>query len=255
MKKQTRKPAKNSTRGEMSLLEHLDELRKRLTVAIIALLVGTLAAMAVAKPAIEIMVAPVKATGAKIIFLKPTEAPVVYFKVALILGVVLAMPVILYQVFMYLRPGLMTNERRYIMVGIPFASLSFAAGAAFATFVALPNATNFLTGFLKDIGDHTYSAEEFLAFVSTVMLWMGLVFETPLVMFILARVGIVSPQAFSKARRFVIVGAAIGAAVITPTPDILNMLMIMGPFLLLYEVGILLARLAQLIQKRSEQAS
>jgi sec-independent protein translocase protein TatC len=255
MRKQTtKKPAKNN-RGEMSLLEHLDELRKRLTVAVIALLIGTLASLAVTKPALEILVAPVKNTGAKIIYTGPTEAPSVYFTVAIVLGIVLAMPVILYQVFMYLRPGLTSDEGRYIVIGIPFASLSFVAGVAFAVFVAIPSAAEFLTGFLNDIGDHTYSAREYLSFISSVMLWLGLIFETPLVMFILARVGIVSPQGFAKARRFVIIGAAVAAAIITPTPDILNMLIIMGPFIVLYEVGILLARVAQLGRDRTEQAS
>jgi sec-independent protein translocase protein TatC len=253
-KQTTKKPTKNS-RGEMSLLEHLDELRKRLTVAVIALLIGTLASLAVTKPVLEILVAPIQNTGAKIIYMSPTEAPSVYFTVALSLGVVLAMPVILYQVFMYLQPGLTPNERRYVIIGIPFASLSFVAGVAFAIFVAIPNAANFLTGFLNDIGEHTYSARQYLSFISTVMLWLGLVFETPLVMFILARVGIISPQGFAKARRFVIIGAAVAAAVITPTPDILNMLIIMGPFILLYEIGILLARVAQLGRERSAQES
>jgi sec-independent protein translocase protein TatC len=257
MKKQkkTKKPAKTNNRGEMSLLEHLDELRKRLTIAVIALLIGTLASLAVTKPALEILVAPIKNTGAKIIYTGPTEAPSVYFTVALALGIVLAMPVILYQVFMYLRPGLMPNERRYIVIGIPFASLSFVAGVAFAVFVAIPSAADFLTGFLSDIGDHTYSAREYLSFISSVMLWLGLIFQTPLVMFILARVGIVSPQGFAKARRFVIIGAAVAAAVITPTPDIINMLIIMGPFILLYEIGILLARAAQIGRKRALETS
>jgi sec-independent protein translocase protein TatC len=238
----------------MSLLEHLDELRRRLVVAVIALLIGTLAAMAVAEPAIEILVAPVKAAGAELQFLKPTEAPVVFFKVALILGLVFAMPVILYEVFMYLRPGLMSNERRYILIGVPFASLSFVGGVAFAAFVALPNAIHFLLGFLAEIAPHQYSMEEYLTFVSTVMLWMGLVFETPLVMLILTRLGIVSPQTFVKVRRFVIVGAAVAAAIVTPTPDALNMLLIMVPFVLLYELGILLSKLAQLGRKRAEEA-
>jgi sec-independent protein translocase protein TatC len=255
MKKQTtKKPAKNN-QGEMTLLEHLDELRKRLTVAVIALLIGTLASLAVTKPVLEILVAPVKNTGAEIIYTGPTEAPSVFFTVALALGVVLAMPVILYQVFMYLRPGLMPNERRYIVIGIPFASLSFVAGVAFAIFVAIPSAADFLTGFLNDIGNHTYSAREYLSFISSVMLWLGLVFETPLLMFILAQVGVVSPQGFAKARRFVIIGAAVAAAVITPTPDIMNMLIIMGPFILLYEFGILLARVAQLGRERGQHAS
>jgi sec-independent protein translocase protein TatC len=221
MKKQTtKKPAKNN-KGEMSLLEHLDELRKRLTVAVIALLIGTLISLAVTKPALNLLVSTAQNAGIKLQALTPTESTVVFFKVALVLGAVIAMPVILYELFKYLQPGLMPGERRYLVIGIPFASLSFAAGAAFAAFVALPNALT------------------------------GLIFETPLVMFILARLGIVSPEGFSKARRFVIIGAAVGAAMITPTPDMFNMLIIMIPFILLYEVGVLLARVAQLGRERS----
>jgi sec-independent protein translocase protein TatC len=256
MKKQTtKKPARNNDQGEMSLLEHLDELRRRLTVAVIALLVGTLAAIAVARPALDLLVSQAENAGIELQAITPTESTVVFFKVALVLGAVIAMPVILYELFQYLRPGLMPGERRYLVVGIPFASLSFAAGAAFAALVALPNALNFLGGFLADMFPPNYSAEKYIGFVSNVMLWTGLIFETPLVMFILARLGIVSPGGFAKARRLVIVGAAIGAAMITPTPDILNMLLIMGPFIILYEFGILLARLAQRMRQRAEQAS
>jgi sec-independent protein translocase protein TatC len=251
MKKQTTyKPAKNN-KGEMSLLEHLDELRKRLTVAVIALLIGTLISLAVTKPALNLLVSTAQNAGIKLQALTPTESTVVFFKVALVLGAVIAMPVILYELFKYLQPGLMPGERRYLVIGIPFASLSFAAGAAFAAFVALPNALNFLGGFLADMFPPNYSAEKYIGFVSNVMLWTGLIFETPLVMFILARLGIVSPEGFSKARRFVIIGAAVGAAMITPTPDMFNMLIIMIPFILLYEVGVLLARVAQLGRERS----
>ncbi|MBU0704893.1 MAG: twin-arginine translocase subunit TatC, partial [Chloroflexi bacterium] len=91
---------------------------------------------------------------------------------------------------------------------------------------------------------HNYSIDYYMSFVSNILLWAGLVFETPLVMFFLAKLGVVTPQGFAKARRVVVVGAAVGAAIITPTVDPVNMLLIMGPFLLLYELGILLARLA-----------
>jgi sec-independent protein translocase protein TatC len=253
MKRQTTKPVQNE-QGEMTLLEHLDELRKRLTVTVIALLVGTLVSLAVTTPALDLLVSQATKAGIDLQALTPTESTVVFFKVALVLGAVIAMPVILYEVFQYLKPGLMPGERRYLIIGIPFASLSFAAGAAFAAFVALPNALNFLGGFLADMFPPNYSAERYIGFVSNVMLWTGLIFETPLVMFILARLGIITPEGFSKARRFVIIGAAVAAAVITPTPDILNMMIIMGPFILLYEVGILLARLARLGRARAERA-
>jgi sec-independent protein translocase protein TatC len=253
MKRQKRQSKSNQ--GEMSLLEHLDELRQRFVKVVIALLVGTLIGAIFTQPALLTLTGPAEAAEVELQFITPTEAPATFFKVAFVIGVVIAMPVILHQVFMYLRPGLLPNERIYIVIGIPFASLSFAAGVAFAAFVALPNAVEFLGGFMAQVAEHRYSADFYLTFVGNVMLWSGLVFETPLVMFILARLGIVSPEAFAKVRRFVIVGAAIGAAIITPTPDPLNMLLIMGPFMLLYELGILLARLAQVGRKRAEEAA
>lgn len=252
--KKTKKPTR-STLGEMSLLEHLDELRRRLVIVIIALLVGTLIGAIFAQQALAILIQPAKDAGAEIQFITPTEAPATFFKVSFILGVVVAMPVILYQVFMYLKPGLLSTERLYIGVGIPFASLSFAAGVAFAAFIALPNAIAFLSNFMSELANHDYSANYYLTFVGNVLLWSGLVFETPLVMFILSRIGIVSPQSFAKVRRFVLVGAAVGAAVVTPTPDPLNMMLIMAPFMLLYEFGILLSRLAQVGREKAEQAS
>jgi sec-independent protein translocase protein TatC len=254
-KAKTKKPTRRNTLGEMSLLEHLDELRRRFVIIVIALLVGTLIGAIFTQQALSILIEPAKAAGVELQFITPTEAPATFFKVAFVLGVVIAMPVILYQVFMYLSPGLLPNERLYIAVGIPFASLSFAGGVAFAALVALPNAIAFLGNFMSEVANHDYSADYYLTFVGNVMLWSGLVFETPLVMFILSRLGIVSPQSFAKVRRFVIVGAAVGAAIVTPTPDPLNMMLIMGPFLLLYEFGILLARLAQIGREKAEQTS
>jgi sec-independent protein translocase protein TatC len=114
----------------------------------------------------------------------------------------------------------------------------------FAATVLLPAALPFLQGFLFGIVEQRYSIERYISFVGNILLWAGLVFETPLVMYFLAKLGVVEPAGFAKARRIVIIGAAAGAAVITPTTDPINMLLVMVPFMLLYELGILLARLA-----------
>lgn len=226
----------------MSLLEHLEELRQRLIRVVVALLVGVVAGMAAAEPVLKLLIAPLEGNLPQA--LSPTEGPAVYFKVAVVIGVVAAMPVIMYQLFQFVAPGLQSNEKRYVIVGAPVASLCFALGVAFAATVLLPAAIPFLNGFLGDIVEHNYSIDYYMSFVSNILLWAGLVFETPLVMFFLAKLGVVTPQGFAQARRIVIVGAAAGAAIITPTVDPVNMLLVMGPFLLLYELGILLARLA-----------
>ena len=237
MKKQS-----EHNRAEMTLFEHLDELRQRLIKIVVAVLIGVIAGTFVTPPILRMLVAPL---GDQVpLAISPTEAPSVFFKVALVVGIVIAMPIIVYQVFQFARPGLETAERRYVLVGAPAASLSFAAGVVFAALVLLPAALPFLQGFLFGIVEQRYSIDRYISFVSNIMLWAGLVFETPLVMYFLAKLGVATPQGFAKARRIVIVGAAAGAAVITPTTDPMNMLLVMVPFMLLYELGILLARLA-----------
>ena len=237
MKKQA-----GSDQGEMGLLEHLDEMRQRLIRAIIAVLVGVIAGTFVTPTVLKLLVAPL---GDQVpLAISPTEAPAVFFKVAIVIGLVIAMPVIMYQLFQFARPGLEPVERRYVLIGAPAASLSFAAGVVFAATVLLPAALPFLQGFLFGIVEQRYSIERYISFVSNILVWAGLVFETPLVMYFLAKLNVVTPEGFAKARRVVIIGAAAGAAVITPTTDPVNMLLVMVPFMLLYELGILLARLA-----------
>jgi sec-independent protein translocase protein TatC len=226
----------------MSILEHLSELRSRLLKAIIALAVGVVAGTFLTPRVLKFLVAPL---GDQVpIAIAPTETPAVYFKVSIVIGLVFGMPVIVYQLFRFVAPGLEPHEKRYLLLGAPIAAVSFAAGVAFAALVLIPAAMPFLRGFLPDIVEQRYSINRYISFVSTVLLWAGLVFETPLVMFFLAKLGVATPSGFAKARRVVVIGAAAGAAVITPTTDPINMLLIMGPFLLLYELGILLARLA-----------
>jgi sec-independent protein translocase protein TatC len=228
---------------EMTIFEHLDELRQRLIKIIIALVVGAILGMFVAEQVLKLLISPLGDQVPQTLSL--TEAPSVFFRIAILIGVIIAMPVIVYQLFQYARPGLMPSERRYVLIGAPAASLSFAAGVAFAALVLLRPAISFLQRFLEDIVQHNYSIERYISFVSTILLWAGLIFETPLIMYFLARLGVVSPEGFAKARRLVIVAGAVGAAIITPTVDPINMLLIMVPFIVLYELGILLARLGR----------
>jgi sec-independent protein translocase protein TatC len=231
-----------SQEARMSILEHLAELRDRLFKAVIALAVGAVAGTFLAPRLLRLLIAPL---GDQVpIAIAPTEAPAVFFKVSLVIGLVVAMPVIVYQVFRFVAPGLKPQERRYVFIGAPIAALSFAAGVVFAALVLIPAAVPFLRGFLGDIVEQRYSIDRYISFVSTVLLWAGLVFETPLVMLFLAKLGVATPETFGKARRGVVIGAAVVAAVITPTHDPINMLLIMVPFLILYELGILLARFA-----------
>jgi sec-independent protein translocase protein TatC len=231
-----------ATEAEMGILQHIEELRQRLIRAVIALLIGVIIGTVLTPTALKTLIAPLG--GQVPIAISPTEAPAVFFKVAIVIGIVLAMPVIVYQVFLFVAPGLQPQEKRYVLIGAPIAALSFATGVIFAAKILLPAALPFLQGFLAGIVEQRYSIDYYISFVSNILVWAGLVFETPLVMYFLAKLGVITPEGFAKARRLVIIGAAAGAAIITPTTDPVNMLLVMVPFMVLYEFGILLARLA-----------
>ena len=226
---------------KMSILDHLGELRDRLIKSVVALLVGTVLSLAFTPRLLEFLIAPMG--GKQPISLKPTESIIIYFKVALVAGAVLAMPVIIYQFLMFILPGLTKEERKYLRVIVPGASLLFATGVAFATFVMLPFTIKYLQSFLADIIQPTYSIDYYISFVTTLMFWVGVIFETPLIIAFLARLGVISPKMLSSNRKYAIVLIAILAAVITPTPDPVNMALVMVPLLVLFEVGIILARI------------
>ena len=225
----------------MTIIDHLGELRDRLIKAVLALLVGTVLSLAFTPRFLEFLILPLG--GNQPISLKPTETVIIYFKVALICGAVLAMPVIVYQFIRFLLPGLTDTERKYLRVVIPGAAFLFALGVVFASFVMLPLSLDFLQGFLSYIILPTYSIDNYISFVTSMMFWVGIMFETPLIIAFLARVGIVSPQMLTSNRKYAIVLLAVLAAVITPTPDPFNMAVVMVPLLVLFEVGIILARI------------
>lgn len=228
--------------ARMSILEHLTEFRQRLLKAVIAVGVGLIVGTIATPQLIGVLVRPL---GDQVpMAIAPTESPIVFFKISLIVGLVVAMPVIVYQLFMFAAPGLNPNEKRYILIGAPAVALCFAAGVAFAGIVLIPAAIPFMDIFFGSFVEQRYSIDRYISFVSTVLLWTGLVFETPVVMFFFSKLGVTSHKTFAGARKGVIIGAAVVAAIITPTHDPFNMLLVMIPFLILYELGILLSRLA-----------
>ena len=226
----------------MSLMEHLKELRTRLIRAFIALAITTSVSFVFAKQVLVILIAPMGDTLPQA--LKPTEVLGNYMKVALICGVTLAMPVIVYQIGRFVAPGLTKKEQRYLFLLVPGATLCFVAGIAFAYFVMLPTAIPFLLGFMGDIIAQQWAIGEYLSFVTSLLFWIGVAFELPLFMYFLAKIGLIDAEMLSKNRKYAVVIIAVLAAVITPTVDPLNMMLVMGPLIVLYELGVILAKIA-----------
>ncbi|HYN89035.1 MAG TPA: twin-arginine translocase subunit TatC, partial [Ardenticatenaceae bacterium] len=166
------------------------------------------------------------------------------FRIALVLGLVGAMPVIIYQVIAFLLPALTKREARYLYILVPAATLLFASGVAFGSTVALPAALRWLSGFGTEFAEFQPSLDEYISFITTVLLWLGLGFQTPLVIFFLAKLHIVTYYQLVRNVRWAFLVVTILAAVITPTPDPLNMLIVAIPLMVLYLVGVVLARFA-----------
>jgi sec-independent protein translocase protein TatC len=239
-----------TTEQTMGLFEHLKELRQRLFRAVLAWLVAIIAASTIAERLIAWLVSPLESPP---IVLGPTEAPIIYFKFAIAAGFVIALPYIMYQIYSFVAPGLYPQERSVVLIGIPAVIVFFIFGALFTLRVLIPTSLPVLQGFLGDIVEATYTLESYVSFVTTLIVWMGVLFQTPLVVYVIARLGVLTPKQLSSARRIVWFLAAIFAAVVTPTTDPVTLLLVTGPFIALYELGLLLAKVAAR-QRRKAQA-
>jgi sec-independent protein translocase protein TatC len=233
--------------AQMSLFEHLDELRERLTKAVLALVAGTLIGVLVATPVIEYLLVPNQ--GERMVVLGPTGSVVNYFRVSIMVGAIIAIPVMTYQILMFILPGLTRKEKRILLTSLPAVTLLFLIGVAFAWFILTPSALGFLRGFQPTLFRPEWTADEYLGFVTALLFWMGVAFETPLIFFVLSLLGIVSAGALINNWRVAVVGSAVAAALITPTVDPVNMFLVMGPLLALYTFSILLVMIGRRISK------
>jgi len=234
---------------QMTLLGHINELRKRLLICVIALALTTIASFAFSQKIASYLAEPIGGLQA-MASIDITENMSAFMKISLLSGVILALPVIFYQILAFIMPGLNTTERKWIWMAIPSATLFFVAGVAFAYFVMLPAALPFLINFM---GISTSPRPKtYFSFVSSLMFWVGVIFEMPLLMYILARLKIVSAKSLIKQWRIALVVSAVVAALITPTSDPVNMGLMMLPLFVLYLISILFALIAR--HERNENA-
>lgn len=233
--------------GVMTLREHLVELRDRLVKAVLGLAAGMAAGIFVAQSVLQYLahqICPENAgTDCRLAIIDPAEGMMTYFKVVLYVGVAISLPIITYQIIRFMAPGLTRSEKRLLYSALPFIGLLFVAGSAFAVWLVIPAMLRFLSGFMSEIFRPDLRAAATLSLGLTITLWMGLVFELPLVMVIMARLGLADWRRMLSFWRYAIVLILIVAAIITPTPDPVNMMLVGGPMLLLYLLGIGLARL------------
>ncbi len=227
-------------------VEHLLELRRRIFTVLGVMVVAGVVGGIFIGPIMNVLTLPLPA-NVQLIFTAPTDMVAVYIEIIISFALVCALPVVVYEILMFIRPALETPQeltafRAVAWLGIPMVLVLFVIGMLFAYFIMLPFGLKALAGFGGNIAKPAWTINKYYSFVLAVLLWIGLAFETPLVMAALARLGLVSPQAMARQWRYAIVGMAVLAAVVTPTVDPVNMLLVMGPLLILYFLGVLMAR-------------
>jgi len=220
---------------------HLEELRKRLIICCVAIGIGVVIAYGFKEKLFEILTLPLvreMRPGDKLIFTGLTEAFFTYMKISFLAGIILASPVIMYQFWAFVGPGLYQKERRYFVPIVLLSVFFFAGGSLFCFFFVFPFAFKFFLSFATDVIQPLPSMNEYLSFASVTMLAFGLVFELPLVIVFLARLGIVTVDFLRKNRKYAILLIFLVAAILTPGPDVVSQVLMAIPLMFLYEISI-----------------
>jgi sec-independent protein translocase protein TatC len=232
------------------LLDHLEALRRHLFRAVLVLAVTTAGSFLFAPRILDYLARPIGGLQA-LQAIEVTESIGAFMRVSLLTGFALALPYIAFEGFAFMNPGLKRSERMLVLLAVPMAFLLFVAGLAFTYFIVLPAALDFLLSFM---GIPTIPRpSNYIRFVTNLMLWIGLAFEFPLVIYVLAGLGLVRARTLARGWRFAIVAIAVLAAAATPTVDPVNMALVMGPMIVLYFFSILLAAFAQAGRRRRAQ--
>jgi sec-independent protein translocase protein TatC len=230
----------------MTFVEHLEELRLRLVHSLVALVVGFAACWSFRERIFHFLTQPLRNAypeGKEFIYTGPAEALFLYMKMAFFVGIFVAAPYILYQVWAFISPGLYPNERMWAVPFIFFGTLFFLGGAAFGHFFLFPITFRFLVGFGGTDMQYLPKTEDYFTFYSWFLLGLGVVFQVPVIIFVLARLGLVTPGFLIRQWKWVVLLSFVISAVITPTPDMVTQTLLAVPMVGLYLLGVLVAAL------------
>ena len=243
--------------GPLLIKEHLVELRKRVTWSVLAVIVCTGVAFAFHQQILNFLMEPAQRftdiPNQKPIYTELTEFIGAAFKASLVAGIAVSLPFVLYQMAMFVAPGLTSTEKRYLYALLPVSVLMFLAGAAFGYRILFPPMVNFLLTFGSDVATPLIRIGSYVNTIVSLLFWMGVVFEIPLIAFFLSKIGVVTPEFLAKQRRYALVAAFVLGAIITPTFDPINQTWVALPIIVLYEAGIWLAKLARIGKKKSSE--
>jgi sec-independent protein translocase protein TatC len=230
---------------ELTFVGHLEELRRRIIISLAALGLASVISLPFASWILKVLKAPASGIIGKLAYFGPQDAFLIYMKVGLMAGLVIAFPVIAYQLWKFISPAVEDRFKRYAVHFIIASSAAFLMGCLFAYFVLLPAALNFLLSFGSEDLEPVISAGQYISFTISIILCSGLVFEMPVLSFILARIGLINAAMLKNKWKVAVVAIFVAAAVITPTTDIFNMIILAVPMLLLYVASIWVASIAR----------
>ena len=228
---------------EMTLVDHLEELRSRILRSLLAVVIGAAGCLLLVRPLVRLLEVP--AHGIRFLQLAPGEFLFVSLKVAGYAGLTLALPYVLYEGLAFVLPGLTRREQRLVAPAVAGSAVLFVAGLAFAWWALVPAALNFLVSYGADVVEPIWSIERYLDFVLLLMVATALAFQLPVLQLLLAALGVVRAQAMLDAWRWVVVASALAGAVLTPSTDPITMLLLTGAITALYLIGVGLATLVQ----------
>lgn len=239
----------------MSLIEHLEELRVRVVRSIIAVGVAFMACWAFVKPIAEFLAQPVYEVipGHRLAFLGITDPFIMYVKIAALVGLFVASPVVMYQIWRFVAPGLYQRERRWAAPFVILGTLFFIGGGAFAYYIAFPFAVEFLVGMGSEF-EPVITVDRYFRFLLYVILGLGVMFELPIFIFLLAQMGVVTPRFLIRHFRWAVLLIFVAAAFITPTPDVVNLCLFAVPTIVLYLLGVGAAALVQWGNRKKGEA-
>lgn len=237
------KTTANLEGSRMSIMSHLEELRRRLIYVVVMLLLATLACFSLAPQLFELLRQPLATLGeGQLQVLGPLELFITYLKLAVLAGLFVSAPWVLVQLWLFISPGLYRHEKRWIVPFVLLGTGFFFLGGFFAYRIVLPMGFKYLTEMVPESIETTYSVAIYFSLVIRLILAFGVVFQLPLLMWILAAAGVVAPKTFSRFRKFWLVAAVVVAAMLTP-PDPFTQMLMAIPLVLFFELGILGAKL------------
>ncbi len=236
-------------------LSHLEELRKRLIACAIAIGIGFVISYVFSERIFQLLILPLRSAlpeGDKLIFTNLPEMFITYLKVAFIAGVLLALPMIFYELWMFIAPGLYQNEKRYVIPFVVSSTILFIGGSLFGYFIVFPFGFKFFIGFSNEYVKALPSVKQYFSFSIKLLFAFGIVFELPVIIFFLARIGLVTADFLKQKRRYAILLTFVIGAILTP-PDVITQCMMAIPLILLFELGIIVAKIAQKKRKADEK--